>query len=64
MANGSERSRNRGHVFGQRGERLSDAHHDWEERDGASDVGVEHTEEGIPESAPLAIPASIRNIAL
>ena len=38
------------------GERLSDAHHDWEERDGASDVGVEHTEEEIPELESLAIP--------
>ena len=39
------------------GERLSDAHHDWEERDGASDVGVEHTEEEVPElESSLAIP--------
>ena len=40
------------------GERLNNAHHDWEERDGASDIEAEHTEEEIPELA-----ARIRNIA-
>ena len=33
---------------------MSDAHHEWEERDGASDVGVEHTKEGIPEWSSAA----------
>ena len=45
------------------GERLSDAHHDCEERDGASEVIVERIEEEMPELPPLVIPARIRNIA-
>ena len=45
------------------GERLSDAHHDFEERDGASEVFVEHIEEEIPELPPLVNPARIRNLA-
>ena len=48
MANGSERIRTEAMSIDSEGERLSDAHHDWEERDDASDVGVEHTEEEIP----------------
>ena len=46
-----------------KGERLSNAHHDCEERDGASEVFVERVEEEIPELPPLVIPARIRNIA-
>ena len=35
------------------GKRLSDAHHDWEETDGASDVEVGHIEEeAISDASP------------
>ena len=35
------------------GKRLSDAHHDWEERDGASDIEVGHIEEeAISDASP------------